>query len=157
LVTGLGVIVLVEVVVTVGTVVVWVIIFVAVLGTGVTVDVVIIVDVVVVVAKSVVEVTMVEVESVVTITGSCVKVMTAKNPWPGGLMKSDKVYTPSGMRPAGPGTGYWTVTKALLGSVAVVMNCPPVGSIRMAVSVYVGQLPLASSASAKVQVAVGGI
>jgi len=59
------------------------------LGGGVTVKKLSLVFVVVVVVNTVVEVTIVEVESVVTITGSCVKVMTAKYPAPGGLMKSD--------------------------------------------------------------------
>jgi hypothetical protein len=47
------------------------------------------VDVVVVVVNDVVEVTIVEVESVDTISGSWVNVMMAKNPAPGGLTKSD--------------------------------------------------------------------
>jgi hypothetical protein len=59
------------------------------LGGGVTVAKNSVVTGDVTVENAVVEVTMVEVESVVTIIGSCVKVMTAKNPAPGGLMKSD--------------------------------------------------------------------
>jgi hypothetical protein len=64
-------------------------VFVITSGGGVTVVKISLVIVTVTVANKVVEVTIVEVESVVTITGSCVKVMTAKNPAPGGLMKSD--------------------------------------------------------------------
>jgi hypothetical protein len=45
--------------------------------------------VVVVVIKVVIDVTIVEVDSAETITGSCVIVTTAKNPAPGGLTKSD--------------------------------------------------------------------
>jgi hypothetical protein len=45
--------------------------------------------VVVIVAKAVVDVTIVEVETAETTTGSCVIVTTAKNPAPGGLTKSD--------------------------------------------------------------------
>jgi hypothetical protein len=45
--------------------------------------------VVVIVAKAVVDVTIVEVETAETKTGSCVIVTTAKNPAPGGLTKSD--------------------------------------------------------------------
>src|SRR5947207_12304288 len=48
--------------------------------------------VVVVVTKSVVEVTIVEVDSVVTITGWWVSVTTAKKPCPGGEMKSDLIH-----------------------------------------------------------------
>jgi hypothetical protein len=61
------------------------------LGGGVTVAKNSVVTGDVTVVNDVVEVTIVEVESVVTITGWCVKVMTAKNPVPpaGGLMISD--------------------------------------------------------------------
>ena len=59
------------------------------LGGGVTVAKNSVVTGDVTVVNDVVEVTIVEVESVVTITGWCVKVMTAKNPAPGGLMISD--------------------------------------------------------------------
>jgi hypothetical protein len=59
------------------------------LGSGVTVEKKSSVVVVVVVVKEVVEVTIVDVESVVTMMGSCVKVKTAKNAAPGGVMKSD--------------------------------------------------------------------
>ena len=45
------------------------------------------------------------------------------------------MYTPSGIRPAGPLKGYWIVTNAPLGMVAVVTAWPPVGSISVAVSV----------------------
>ena len=58
-------------------------------GAGVTVEKMSLVVVVVVVVNDVVEVTIVEVEAVETITGSCVKVMTAKYAAPGGVRKSD--------------------------------------------------------------------
>jgi hypothetical protein len=56
------------------------VVLVAVLGTGVRVDVVTLVDVIVVVVKSVVDVTMVEVEAALTMMGSCVIVTIAKKP-----------------------------------------------------------------------------
>ena len=59
------------------------------LGAGVTVEKILLVVVVVTVVNDVVEVTIVEVESVVTIMGSCVKVITAKKAAPGGERKSD--------------------------------------------------------------------
>ena len=68
-----------------------------------------------------------------------------------------KVYTPSDIRPAGVLRGYWIVTNTPSGMVAVVMAWPPVGSIRVTVSVYVGQFPFATTASAKVHVAVGAM
>jgi hypothetical protein len=58
-------------------------------GGGVTVEKMSLVLVVVTVVNAVTDATSVEVESVVTIIGSCVKVITAKNPLPGGLIKSD--------------------------------------------------------------------
>jgi hypothetical protein len=63
--------------------------FVTTFGAGVIVEVVTLVVVVVALAKIVVEVTIVEVESVETITGSCVRVMTAKKATPPGLRTSD--------------------------------------------------------------------
>jgi len=71
------------------TVRVWELVDVMTSGGGVSVEKMSLVSVVVMVVWTVVEVTMVEVESVETITGSWVKVMTAIKPAPGGLTKSD--------------------------------------------------------------------
>lgn len=71
------------------TVTVWELVAVMISGGGVSVEKMSLVCVVVTVVWTVVEVTMVEVESRRTITGSWVKVMTAKKAAPGGVIKSD--------------------------------------------------------------------
>jgi hypothetical protein len=58
-------------------------------GTGMMVEVVMLVVVTVALVNEVVDVTIVKVESVATIIGSCVRVMTAKKPYGPGFKTSD--------------------------------------------------------------------